>query len=147
MKITDALLGEHGVFYAVFDRLEEILPEEDRIEAVRRLGSTLAAGLASHARIENELLFEPLGRATGPGPAHVMIEEHGRIEAALAEGVEAIDDPDRAKARILEAIRLARDHFRKEERVAFPFAEETLGPERMIELGRRWAEERDVELA
>lgn len=146
MKITDALLGEHGVFYAQFDHLEEDLVHEDRIEGVRRLAALLAAGLAPHARIENELLFEPLAEATGPGPAHVMIDEHGRIEAALEE-VEEIDDPDRAKARILEAVALARDHFRKEEQIAFPLAEATFGDGRMRELGRRWAEERDVGLA
>lgn len=146
MRITDALLGEHGVLHAQLDHLEASLADEDRIEGVRRLAALLAAGLVPHAQIENEFLFEPLAEATGPGPALVMIDEHGRIEAALEE-VEAITDPDRARARVLEAIALARDHFRKEEEIAFPLAEATFGTERLIELGRRWAEERHVELA
>jgi len=146
MRITDALLGEHGVLHAQLDHLEASLVHEERIEGVRRLAALLAAGLVPHARIENELLFEPLAEAAGPGPVLVMIDEHGRIEAALEE-VEAIADPDRAKARVLEAIALARDHFRKEERIAFPLAETTFGAARIEALGQRWAGERGVELA
>jgi len=39
MKMTDALLGEHGVFYAQFNHLEEVVPKtEDLSEVLAQAG-------------------------------------------------------------------------------------------------------------
>ncbi len=46
MKITDALLGEHAVFYAQFEYLERSVPSADTISQVKSLGALLAASLA-----------------------------------------------------------------------------------------------------
>src|SRR5574341_1358167 len=55
MKITDALKGEHGVFYAQFRFIEESLDGEN-LATLKALGAMLAAALAPHAHIEDESL-------------------------------------------------------------------------------------------
>jgi hemerythrin-like domain-containing protein len=144
MKMTDALLGEHGVFYAIFDYLEEILRAVETADEVRRLAALLAAALVPHAAMENEHLFAALERHTGlAGPLAVMRGEHDEIEGVLAS-LDDTDDPDELKGRILGAIRLAREHFRKEETVLFPMTESRLGVEVLGRLGKIWAEQRGV---
>jgi len=44
------------------------------------------------------------------------------------------------------AIALARDHFRKEEMVAFPLAAATMGEAELRTLGGEWARRRRVEV-
>lgn len=148
MKVTDAFLGEHGVFYAQFDRLEEALPTEDRIEVLHGKASLLAEALAPHARLEDDLLFAAVEEKAGKGfgPVSTMRAEHEEIEGAL-RSVAAATDPDRARETLLEVIHLARSHFLKEERVAFPMAEEVLGAEYLQRLGEEWARARGVVLA
>jgi iron-sulfur cluster repair protein YtfE (RIC family) len=146
-KITDAFLGEHGVFYAQFDKLEEALPNENRIEVLRGSASLLAAGLEPHARLEDDLLFAAMENKTGAGLGLVstMRVEHEEIEGAL-RSVAVGTDPARAREMLLEAIHLARAHFLKEEQVAFPMAEEVLGAEDLMRLGGEWARARGVVL-
>jgi hemerythrin-like domain-containing protein len=108
----------------------------------------LAAALVPHAEIENELLFDPMEAAMGggSGPPAAMREEHEEIEEQLAEvGMET--DPERARTILLDAIRLARIHFEKEERIAFPLAEDVLGNRALEEQGIEWANRRRVLIA
>jgi len=147
MKITDALLGEHGVFYAQFGHLEESVPECESLELVRGYTAMLTAALESHACMEDHLLFTALeshpGLASGPLP--VMRQEHELIESQLAR-VPETDDLDEARDSLLGALRIAREHFAKEERVLFPAAMQILGDERLEELGQQWAGKRQVEV-
>lgn len=148
MKITHALLGEHAVLYTLFDHLESTLNEVRGLDRVRRQAELLAAALGSHARIENELLFEPAVEALGDaaGPVAQMVQEHAEIETRLGEAVAA---PDAASVgdRLLDVVARARDHFEREESVAFEHAEAALGGERVVELGSEWAARRKVRLA
>ena len=147
MKVTDAFLGEHGVFYAQFDHLERILPGEDRVETVRGMAALLAAALVPHAELENELLFDAMALSgEHPGPPAMMREEHAEIERLLEEAGEA-SDLDRAKAALGEAIRLSRIHFEKEERIAFPLAERVLDERALGERASDWAGRRSVRVA
>ena len=146
MKITDAFLGEHGVFYAQFGYLEDALEVPGSVERVRDLGFMLAAALEPHAHMEDELLFEPLIRDGIFGPAAEMEDEHRAIEETLREALSATDAA-RGADLLREAIRMAREHFLKEEQIAFPLAEERLGAEVLRERGREWAERRAVVLA
>lgn len=147
MKVTDAFLGEHGVFYAQFDWIEEALAVQPDRASVTRLAGMLAAALATHAALENELLLDAAEGAAGAsvGPFTVMREEHDRIES-LVDRVARASDADAARDDLAEAIRLARDHFEKEERVAFPMAEEFLGEGRLRAAGREWGRRRGVAL-
>ena len=145
MKVTDAFLGEHGVFYAQFDHLEEVLAAEPSLECVQALAALLAAALVPHAELENDLLFAAMEMAAGgaPGPSAAMREEHEEIESRL-EGARRESDVGRAKAALLEAIQLARIHFEKEERIAFPLAESVLGDRALRERAGEWAGRRGV---
>ncbi|MCZ7584772.1 MAG: hemerythrin domain-containing protein [Deltaproteobacteria bacterium] len=148
MKITDALLGEHGLFYAQFDLIEARLTEGAGGENIRGEAAALGAALVSHARIENEILLgalEPhLGR--GSGPVAVMRDDHEQIEG-LFEGFPETASADEIRRHLLHAIRFARDHFAKEERALFPMAHEILGDDVLHAMGRAWADARRVTLA
>ena len=144
MKLTDALLGEHGVIYALFNRLEQAFPELKTGEEARQMAATLAAALASHAAIENEFLFPALEPHLGPaGPLAVMRQEHEEIESALQAATTAAA-PAAAVESLQHVLAVARDHFSKEERVLFRMAQQTLGDEGLLQLGQRWAERRRV---
>lgn len=148
MKITDAFLGEHGAFYAQFDHLEKTQAQESQLAILRARAALLAAALASHATLENELLFDPLADAMGgpAGPVAVMRAEHARIDAALAD-IDRSTTTDTARDLLTQVIELARDHFVKEERVAFPLAENVLGVEFLSRQAEDWAHRRGVALA
>ncbi len=141
MKITATLLGEHGVFYAQFDHLEQTVPNAETLAQVHSQGALLGAALYSHAHLEGELLFNTLEPRLGPmGPLAVMRMEHDEIEGALAELPE-IQDVAEARRRLLHIVRVARDHFAKEERVLYP-----MEPDTLTRLGRLWAQQRQVSI-
>jgi hemerythrin-like domain-containing protein len=144
MKITDALRGEHGVLYAQFDRLEEELPHVATAAEVREQAALLASALISHARIEDELLFNRmLGAGADPGLLGAMAEDHAQITDRLARA-QGTNDVESARMELLEAVATARDHFAKEERLAFPLAESMLDTKALEALGAAWAGRRDV---
>lgn len=164
MKITDALYGEHGVFYAQFNQLEETL-DAFALPLIQAQGALLAAGLAPHAHIENDILFPALEAQLGGafGPIPVMRAEHDEIEHSLVrlqelrELTQAHDDIEGAFARLPDtrdaqtarelvrhAIQVAREHFAKEEQILFPMAVEMLDDKTLRDMGRQWAERRGV---
>jgi iron-sulfur cluster repair protein YtfE (RIC family) len=140
IKITDAFLGEHAVFYAQFDAIERTL-ESDELPELKARIAALAIALESHAHLENELLF---GRADA-APFRVMESEHEAIEQLLHE-VPRARDLSQARGLVEEMIALARAHFRKEETVAFSMAEALLGKDQLLALGDEWARARGVVL-
>ena len=167
MKITDALRGEHGVFYAQFDQLERDL-DGVALPVLQAEGALLAAGLAPHAHIENELLFPALENDLGGegGPLDVFREEHAKIEDSLQklQALRALADQhddiegalarlpsaaSAAEARVLlrGALSVAREHFAKEEQMLFPMAEQILGEQQLAQLGEAWAARRSVVLS
>jgi len=146
MMLTDALLGEHAVFYAQFDRLEAELPHTHSATEVREQAALLASALVSHAKLEDELLFAPLAKAGGDaGLLHVMEEEHEQIALGL-ERAQGTNDVERARTELLEAVSLAREHCAREERLTFPQAVSLLGAATLRAFGGVWAERRNVHL-
>lgn len=144
MRLTDALLGEHGVLYALFAELEREVPRAATLAEVKARGSLLLAGIESHASIEDDMLFPALEPHIGEmGPLGVMRWEHREIGRALEE-IRDTQDLAHARDLLLRAIRIAVDHFAKEERVLFPLAEQVLGEQALLDLGQRWAERRSV---
>ncbi|MDR7434508.1 MAG: hemerythrin domain-containing protein [Armatimonadota bacterium] len=144
MKITDALLGEHGVFYAQFTHLEQVLPHTETVGEVHAQAALLAAALATHARLEEDVLFPSLDPHLGPmGPLAVMRAEHNEIEGTLSR-IPNVDDLVEARGLLVHALQVARQHFAKEEQVLFPMAGQILGEETLTQLGAQWAERRSV---
>jgi hemerythrin-like domain-containing protein len=147
MKITDALLGEHGVFYVQFRHLEEVLPQQRDLALVQAQGALLAAALETHAHLEGELLFSTLEPHLGQGgPLAVMRLEHQQIEGGLARLPE-VGDLGQARQLLLQVVETARGHFAKEEQIIYPMAHQALGEAKLEELGGLWAAQREVVVA
>lgn len=147
MNITDALLGEHAVFYALFTHMEQSVPTAESPSQVKSQGTMLAAALASHAQLEEELLFTTLEPHIGPmGPLAVMRLEHEKIEAGL-ERLPTVEELGQTQELLLQVVTVAREHFAKEERVLYPMATKALSAETLANLGAQWAARRDVALA
>ena len=142
MKITDALLGEHGVLYQLLDYCADEAQgwDETTVEA-------MAGALESHSKIEDQFLFQVLEPffPSGQGPLAAMRAEHDEIDGSM-ERVLASTDLEERRALLKRISELAREHFAKEEQVLFPMAEQRLGVARLEEIGERWAEERNVVL-
>lgn len=142
--VIDGLLGEHALFYALFDGLEAVLPDVETHYEVHRHARVLEAALASHAEVEETCLLEDLAQAIPEaGPVEEMHGEHETIRNALRDAL-AADGLDEARRELLFTVDLARDHFEKEERMLFPKAEKALDDETLVELGQRWAKRRGV---
>ncbi len=147
MKITEALLGEHGAFYAQFEHLERAVPAAEALAQVQSQMALLSAALDTHARLEDQLLFTALDPHLGPmGPLAVMRMEHDQIEGLFGR-ISQASSLSEAQDLTLQLIRVARDHFTKEERVLFPMATQILGPKTLLELGARWSEQRQVAIS
>jgi hemerythrin-like domain-containing protein len=145
MKITDAFRGEHGVFYAQFDHIEEVLSGTASLDQVRAMAAFLASALAPHAKMEDELLFDTLGEEHRGGPIAEMYRDHMEIEG-LIHSIGGTLDAAMASERLLTAIDMARAHFLKEEQIAFPVAEQVLSASTLHALGAAWAQRRAVEI-
>jgi len=147
MKVTDALLGEHGVFYAQFDYMEKNIPHAQDLALVKSQGAMLAAALAPHAHLENDLLFAALETHldSQSGPLAVMRAEHDEIEGSL-ERLQGIADLTEAKKLLLYVIHTARTHFAKEEQILFHLAQDLLDTTTLSLLGTKWAAARNVQM-
>lgn len=144
MKITEALLGEHGAFYAQFDHLEGVL-DDASLGEVKAMGLLLESGLKDHANLEDDVLFEAVEDrlGEGAGPTGPMRDEHDEIRETLSR-LPLVSDVEEARDVVLHAIHTARDHFRKEEQMLFPLAERELDLDTLNRLGEQWAEVRRV---
>jgi len=147
MKLTEALLGEHGVFYAQFQYLEERIPSARDLALVKSQGAMLAAALATHAHCEDELLFVALESQLDPqaGPLAVMRLEHREIEDSL-QRLQELPNLAEAKSLLLHAVQKAREHFAQEEQVLFPLACQMLAANNLQQLGAAWAVRRQLRL-
>ena len=136
MKLTDALLGEHGAFYALFDQVEALASIAESGTQVQSATAVLSALIQSHAALEDELLFKALEPHLGQaGPLSVMRSEHDEIEQAMFK-IEDASTYDEAAQLVRPALAAARNHFHKEEHVLFRMAERLLDEQTLTHLGR-----------
>lgn len=144
MKLTDALRGEHGVFYAQFDYLEQAVPAVEDLAILKVQAAMLASALATHAQLEEELLFQALDPdASAMGPLVVMRAEHEEVEGGLSE-IMSFTDLAQTQKRLMRVVEVARQHFAKEEQILFMLADQSLDNETLNDLGAKWAERRGV---
>lgn len=143
MFITDALLGEHGVFHLLLQHIERALPALESTPALQNRIAAFAFALESHASIEDELLFTALEPHLGAqsGPLAVMRMEHNQITDLLGK-IESASELDSARALTKQMIEVTRGHFQKEEQVLFRMARQFLGEDELTALGAKWAHRR-----
>lgn len=141
MKLTHALLGEHAIFYKLFDHIDQAAGGWD-LAACQAWGRLLDETLESHAQLENRLLFDALEpKMGGMGPLAVMRLEHDTIGRCIHQ-LPAAADATAARALLREIVGTAREHFAKEENILFQMAERFLDAGQLEELGALWSEQR-----
>lgn len=145
MLITDGLLGEHGVFYLLFQDIEQVLLALDSAAALQNRIAPLSFSLEAHARLEDELLFAALEPHLGTqgGPLAVMRMEHNQI-MGLLERIQSAGDLVQGRALTSQMIDISYAHFQKEEQVLFRMARQFLGEETLSALGAKWAQRRGL---
>lgn len=140
LKITDALVLEHRVFAAVFDRIEEALPRLSSPAEVQTLAGIMEDLLADHGRQETELAYLALDHVLHDrGQLERLHQEHEEIDASL---IQVLDAGTYAEGRRLleRALAAARQHMQFEEQTVFPILDQALRPETLEELGAIWAQ-------
>jgi len=148
MLITDALLGEHAIFYLLFQDLEESLSTIESTTALSNRTAPLAFSLEAHASIEDELLFTALEPHLGTqgGPLAVMRMEHDQIVTLLGR-IASAASVEQGRAFVAQMLQVTRSHFQKEEQVLFRMARQFLVEDELSALGAQWAERRKIYLA
>ncbi|WKZ48999.1 MAG: hemerythrin domain-containing protein [Anaerolineales bacterium] len=143
MLITDALLGEHGVFHFMLARIEQSLPADASLSALQQRIVLFASTIESHASIEDELLFNALEPHLGiqGGPLAVMRIEHDQITDLLGK-IESASDLASAHALTAQMIQVTRGHFQKEEQALFRMARQFLSEDELESLGEKWSQRR-----
>ncbi len=145
MTIIDALLGEHAVLYAQLDHVDATLPDVEDLAEGRAVAAVLTHAVLTHSRLEDEVLFTALERV--PLRTEAVVKGMRRMHADLEEAsarLSVADDLSSLREALGRLTALAREHFRAEEEVCFPLAEELLDPGLLQDLGRAWAERRGL---
>ena len=143
MFITDALLGEHAVFYLLLGHIEQVLPALDSLSALQHRFAAFAFALEAHAGLEDELLFTALEPHLGApaGPLAVMRFEHNQIIDLFGK-IESAADLNSARVFTRQLFPIVRGHFQKEEQVLFQMAARFLSEDELSALGGQWAKRR-----
>lgn len=142
MDIVEELLADHLKLRAAMSELEA-----GRV--TRESLASFVRDLLTHARLEDELLFDSLEGSlpADHGPLAVMRAEHEEIEGRLARLEAADPDRDDLSADLRRLVAVAREHFLKEEEVLFGFARRLLDADRLRALGAELAERRHAAVA
>jgi len=144
MKITEALIAEHGVFHGLFDYIERTTPALKTLAEVKAVAGLLDATLDPHSRVEEELFIEPLDHCMDQlGQTGNFHSEHEEIEATLDQ-IQKCRSGKTARTLLLDVVRACRRHFDKEERVVFPMGERLLKQKTLNSLGNEWQKRREA---
>jgi hemerythrin-like domain-containing protein len=142
MKITEALIAEHGVFHGLFDYIERTAPQLKTLAEIKAVAGLLDATLDPHSRVEEELFIAPLDHCMDQlGQTQSFHGEHEEIEATLDE-IQQSKSARTARKLLLDAVRACRRHFDKEERHVFPMGEQLLKARTLSALGAEWQKRR-----
>jgi hypothetical protein len=143
VKITEALIAEHAVFYAQLDHLEKTLPTTKTLAEIKASAALLECALKTHAKLEDELFAVLEPSLDQLGKLETVRHDHEAIDTCLALIKQAKTRPE--AQRILSRVaHVIRHEFDLEERIIFPMAEKLLRPETLLRLGKSWAAKREV---
>jgi iron-sulfur cluster repair protein YtfE (RIC family) len=120
------------------------VPAVEDLAVLKTQAAMLASALATHAQLEEELLFQALDPdASAMGPLVVMRAEHEEVEGGLSEII-SFTDLAETQQRLMRVVEVARQHFAKEEQILFMLADQSLDNETLNDLGAKWAMRREV---
>jgi hypothetical protein len=138
IPITRALTAEHQMFTAVFDQVEDLLPNLDRLDELKRLARLLEGLLLSHAKVEGDLLMLARDQAGKDKRRYERCRhEHQEIDSRLTR-VHSARNVARARSLLRGALAASRQHFKHEERTVFPLLEKGIQREALTKLGTVW---------
>ncbi|HUR46050.1 MAG TPA: hemerythrin domain-containing protein [Candidatus Saccharimonadales bacterium] len=145
MKITEALIAEHAVFYAQLDHLEKTLPSTKTLAEIKACAALLECALKTHAKLEDDLFAVLEPSLDQLGKLETVRHDHEAIDTCLAmiKHANTRSEAQRILSRVAHVIR---HEFDIEERILFPMAERLLRPETLLQLGKTWAARRDVRI-
>lgn len=144
MNIIDALIGEHGLLYAQFDRIEAEAPRLGSLSLLRAEADVLVASLQAHLNLEDALLCAGMTSHVKRQPPIVGCEiSHEEIDAGLAR-FRAAEETTEAREHLLGIVALARRHSGGQERSLFPMARRLLGETTLHALGAEWSARRGI---
>ena len=143
MKITEALIAEHGIFHGLFDYIERATPGLKTLAEVKAVAGLLDATLDPHSRIEEELFIAPLDHCMDQlGQEQTFHGEHLEIETIL-DDIQKSRNVKAARRLLLQTVQACRHHFDKEERIVFPMGERLLKAKTLNALGSEWQKRRE----
>ena len=147
MNIIDALIGEHAALLTVLEHIEKFQAGW-QLQQYHEACSLLESLLATHAVLEDELLFDPITPQSGhfATTLQTMNEDHHELRHLVGDlkYSETLPDARRLMNRLIE---VTREHFAIEERVLFGLAAAILGAEKLQRLGDEWAARRHLSFA
>jgi hemerythrin-like domain-containing protein len=140
MKATQLLKDQHREVKDLFDRIHKTEDEEER----RELLDQIADRLQMHMLIEESIFYPAVREVTNTGKTKEMIpeayEEHHVVKLVLDELPDVEPDDESFTAKMTVLCELVDHHVEEEEREVFKAAE-TLGAERLDELGNEMESE------
>ncbi len=146
MDVTDALLGEHGVFHLLVEQLDDALGRCDNVAELRVAAEPLAISLLGHHRVEEETLLAPYERETGSlGPLKCLRHEHEQMNQ-LVRIIFRTADASELREQIRALLDIVRRHLAREEQLLFGLARQTLPEGARADSGAHWAQFRGVML-
>jgi hemerythrin-like domain-containing protein len=146
MRITDAIRGEHAVYYAWLDEFEFLAKADASEIPISAFANRLQSVLGGHAMLEDQLLFEHLTDSNDlEKPLAKVKEDHHQLNEALKE-LTGVTEPTSARQKAEDVLELARQHFGREESSIFPYADKYLDDSLLLKLGETWADKRGVNL-
>lgn len=142
--ITKALIMEHAVFLEVFDQIERVLAGAPSLAEVKLLASVVEGLLSRHAETETNLAYSALDHALADrGTLNRLHQDHHEIDHQFKR-LQRESDVAEARHRLKRALAATREHFQREEKDVFPMLEQTLRPDTLWMLGRKWMENHSV---
>jgi hemerythrin-like domain-containing protein len=134
MKATQLLKNQHREVKDLFDRIRKADDEEER----RELLDQIADRLQMHMLIEESIFYPAVREVTNDGKTKEMIpeayEEHHVVKLVIDELPDLDPDDESFTPKMTVLCELVDHHVEEEEREVFKAAE-TLGAERLDELG------------
>jgi hemerythrin-like domain-containing protein len=146
MDVTDALLGEHGVFHLLVEQLDDTLGRCESVAELRMAAEPLAISLLGHHRVEEETLLTPYERAKGSlGPLRCLRHEHDQMNQ-LVRIIFRNADTGEMREQIRALLDIVRRHLAREEQLLFGLVRQALPDGDRTDSGVHWAEFRGVTL-
>jgi hemerythrin-like domain-containing protein len=144
MDVTDALLGEHGVFHLLVEQLDDALGRCESVAELRAAAEPLAISLLGHHRVEEETLLTPYERETGSlGPLKCLRHEHEQMNQ-LVRLIARNPEAEQMREQIRALLDIVRRHLAREEQLLFGLVRQTLPAGARQDSGDHWAQFRGV---